>query len=659
MDAAEKYKNRYRAVIEYANGAMFNVAELDAWAKSNKIPVPFEKLLSFEGKSADYTPSRHYVPFEGLDVIIASAFVPEDMDPEVARLQLIAARDDAEPSDPVSRQRDLVMVRYDQLLLSAVYDGDLCLYDSLTMSRIDVEGGRLRYEADPDGYLQAAHARVMDVVRGIVKPEDLEQARDMLAQKFARLDNLAWAMVILSADAPPPGESRYRQILDVTRWLQGLGLPFRHSNGLPASQYKGVPVSGDDVRERQYLSVVDVQASAVRDGFWPKARVQDEPAAAQVHERVTVANLAWRLASHRVDDNPDLEASGNDDGLRRTIRIAMGIHGWQPDRIAGVIPHIAEMAQAGTITVRGMDGGGVNPPVEVLSAKPDAWWLTAGDAQHVVASLWPQVRRDTLTAVVETIAKRLHSNDYLAEFAFTKSLMDEMQRAIDSGELPINEQRNAEIWLNEYDVDEWLARERKPYRLGLVVQSGMEQAEMECAGRLTISEVGARLASETGIDAARWESTLNDAIRAGMLPLKNPRNLADALPYAVPKNLRAFYDRVDVADVNKLLDANQEWHVAYRFACRVQVNGVAISGESADTSSVGASRPLPQQRHQEQEVLRVIRELGYDPQQLPKQRAGTAGVKAAVKSQLKQSLTEAVFKKAWERLRAAGDIADA
>ena len=39
MDAAAKHENRYRAVIEYANGAMFNVAELDIWAVSNKVSV--------------------------------------------------------------------------------------------------------------------------------------------------------------------------------------------------------------------------------------------------------------------------------------------------------------------------------------------------------------------------------------------------------------------------------------------------------------------------------------------------------------------------------------------------------------------------------------------------------------------------------------------
>jgi len=633
MDAAEKYKNRYRAVIEYANGAMFNVAELDAWAASSKVPITFEKLLSFEGKEADYTPSRHYAPFEGLDIIIASNLVPETMDPAEARLQLIATHDNAEPENPVSRLRDLVMVRYDRLLLSAVHDGDLNLYDALTFTKIDVNAGRLRYDEQPEAYMHAVFARTVDLSHGTVTPEDQEAARKTLAQQFARLDHLAWALVILARDAPEAGEARYRHILSVTEWLHTLGLPFRHSNGLPASQHKGVPISGDDVRERQYLAVADVQAAATKEGFWPDAGNEDGSTAAQVRNRVTVADLAWRLASHRADDAHDSGKPGDSDGLERTIRIAMRMHGWQPDRVIGVIPQIAEMAHAGTITVRSMDGVTVNPGVEAISAKPDGWWLTADDAQHVVASLWQQVRRYTLTAVVDTIAKRVHDKDYLAEFALAKALRAQMQQSIDSGELPINERRNAEIWLNECDVDEWLARERKPYRLGLTAATDYEQAEMAGAGRLFISEFAESLAKETGIDAARWESTLVAEIKGGTLPLKNPRDLGDFLPYSVPKNLSTFYDRVDVADVNKLLDAHPEWRVTYRFPTQSHEE-VPASGDASATpvphhvptpkADSGRMTYVPPRGIGKQQVITAFAGLHFDDEQWSKYLASPA-----------------------------------
>jgi len=269
MDAAAKHENRYRAVIEYANGAMFNVAELDAWAVSNKVPVSFEKLLKDEHIAEDYSADRHFIHFGVLSITLASRLVPESMEPSDAAVQLMAAGDIENYADPVRRLRDLVMVRYDRQLLSAVFDGDLSLYDTLTMSRIDISAARMRYDAEPEAFLQAAQARLIDTAQGAVTPAGIEQARNTLSQKFARLDHLAWAMVILMADAPPPGEDRYRQILSTTRWLQSLGLPFRHGNGLPASQPKGVPVAGMDALEYLYLAVADVRSAAIADECWP------------------------------------------------------------------------------------------------------------------------------------------------------------------------------------------------------------------------------------------------------------------------------------------------------------------------------------------------------------------------------------------------------
>lgn len=67
-------------------------------------------------------------------------------------------------------------------------------------------------------------------------------------------------------------------------------------------------------------------------------------------------------------------------------------------------------------------------------------------------------------------------------------------------------------------------------------------------------------------------------------------------------------------------------------------------------------KPLPRQRHQENEILRVIRELEYDPKALPVQKSGTKGVKSAVRAKLKFSTS--VFDKAWERLRKMEEMAD-
>ncbi|HEX7685220.1 MAG TPA: hypothetical protein VF446_17080 [Trinickia sp.] len=63
MDAAARHENRHRAVIEYANGAMLNVAELDAWATSNKVPVSFETLLKDEHIAENYSADRHFIHY--------------------------------------------------------------------------------------------------------------------------------------------------------------------------------------------------------------------------------------------------------------------------------------------------------------------------------------------------------------------------------------------------------------------------------------------------------------------------------------------------------------------------------------------------------------------------------------------------------------------
>lgn len=65
-------------------------------------------------------------------------------------------------------------------------------------------------------------------------------------------------------------------------------------------------------------------------------------------------------------------------------------------------------------------------------------------------------------------------------------------------------------------------------------------------------------------------------------------------------------------------------------------------------------KPIPAQIHQEQEILKVIKELGYSPTKLPKNIPGIPGVKAAVRAKLTYPIK--VFDKAWERLSSSKDI---
>jgi hypothetical protein len=336
-------------------------------------------------------------------------------------------------------------------------------------------------------------------------------------------------------------------------------------------------------------------------------------------DRITVEHLAWLLSAAQADEQPDdWQHSDRDDGLRRTIAIALRLHGWDADGIAGVIPQIAGMAQAAKIALHRLDGAATTPTAESISANQSGWWMTADDAQRVLAAVRPGVRRYTIAAAAESIAKRVHPKDYIAEHALKTSLVTEMNAAAEREELSVNERRHGEVWVNEYEVDEWLARERKPHRLSVEAQSEKEQADMERAGRLRITQIAETLAKATGIDAARWESTIVDAVKAGPLPLKNPRNLADSLPYSVPKNLRAFYDRVDITDVNRWLDDNSGWGVAYRFTVEAPAAAApATANEPASDASSTNETGLSKRERQIRAIEATADKLSYERLKIP------------------------------------------
>ncbi|WP_423393293.1 hypothetical protein [Burkholderia sp. LMG 21824] len=119
------------------------------------------------------------------------------------------------------------------------------------------------------GFVRDELSAILGMHIGEVSIRDHEEARAILGRRLERLDRIAWAMVTLASDASVQNETCYRQILGVTKWLESLGLQYRTSDSLPASQPKGVSVAGMDVREYQYLVVADVRAAAIADKCWP------------------------------------------------------------------------------------------------------------------------------------------------------------------------------------------------------------------------------------------------------------------------------------------------------------------------------------------------------------------------------------------------------
>lgn len=130
--------------------------------------------------------------------------------------------------------------------------------------------------------------------------------------------------------------------------------------------------------------------------------------------------------------------------------------------------------------------------------------------------------------------------------------------------------------------------------------------------------------------------------RYGILP-RAIREPYDAAPELISEYLDA------IGDVRR---TPAEW-----IAAAVANPGAPVEWLESLQSVSGApkrGRPMLQQAHQEQEILRVINELGYAATNLPKDQRGKNGVKADVRERLNFSVK--VFDKAWERLSADGRI---
>lgn len=121
-------------------------------------------------------------------------------------------------------------------------------------------------------------------------------------------------------------------------------------------------------------------------------------------------------------------------------------------------------------------------------------------------------------------------------------------------------------------------------------------------------------------------------------------NQEGELGYGVICNVLEVY----ADDLNHWIENNQP-RIKHRFNI--------ADAPPATNVGIPKKRPQQQQQFQEQEILRVITELGYSAYALPKVPNGKKGVKAEVRGKLKFEV--GIFNKAWERLRSNNDIRDA
>jgi hypothetical protein len=79
--------------------------------------------------------------------------------------------------------------------------------------------------------------------------------------------------------------------------------------------------------------------------------------------------------------------------------------------------------------------------------------------------------------------------------------------------------------------------------------------------------------------------------------------------------------------------------------------------------SWGLKQYTPKQQQQEDAILRIVSELGFNPKAFPKYKSGhqnsdKSGIKIKALKSRDLFTSEGVFNKAWERLRANGEIVD-
>lgn len=124
-----------------------------------------------------------------------------------------------------------------------------------------------------------------------------------------------------------------------------------------------------------------------------------------------------------------------------------------------------------------------------------------------------------------------------------------------------------------------------------------------------------------------------------------------------PRSLRQW---LEVANQRKL--KHHSWVDQYLMALGETADGMSQANApttGAPTTST-PTRPLSRQVAQQNRILELIKDRGFDPLSLPKRPRGGAGAKAAVRAialNEKSLFTAISFEKAWERLRGAGEVA--
>lgn len=173
--------------------------------------------------------------------------------------------------------------------------------------------------------------------------------------------------------------------------------------------------------------------------------------------------------------------------------------------------------------------------------------------------------------------------------------------------------------------------------------------ERQAAGRFYLWEAAQILADSHGKSLEGIRDAMRRAVSLGALCV---RVVGSDEPMSAGSRLR-----IDGMDSYVTPEGLNEWLEADRYPYRFPVAAAPSASPAACPDAVAVPEPLQRQRHQEGEILRVLRELGHDPAALPARQPGKPGAKAAAWGLLQgKKRSRGVFDKAWERLRRAGEI---
>lgn len=94
----------------------------------------------------------------------------------------------------------------------------------------------------------------------------------------------------------------------------------------------------------------------------------------------------------------------------------------------------------------------------------------------------------------------------------------------------------------------------------------------------------------------------------------------------------------------------------------VRVEAPTAPERTSDEPQDAPAKPVQRSAAQDAAILAAIRSAGHDPLNLPTNKPGRPGVKAAMRDALRSNplfVGTTVFPKAWDRLRERGELADA